>query len=103
MLAEFSINPLEAVHMSKDMAKVVEALEQTGLAYRLGPMGTCVEGTWDEIMAAIRRCHEAVGRGHERVITTIIIDDRKHEPHHLAEMVTSVERELSKTASGAQL
>jgi uncharacterized protein YqgV (UPF0045/DUF77 family) len=57
-------------------------------------MSTCVEGTWDEVLAAIRRCHDAVARGHERVITAITIDDRKHQPHHLAEMVTSVEQKL---------
>lgn len=94
MFAEFSINPMQTEHMSNDVAKVIATLEQTGLAYRLGPMSTCVEGDWDEVLDAIRRCHEAIARGHERVITTITIDDRRHQPHHLAEMVTSVEQKL---------
>jgi hypothetical protein len=33
MLAEFSIIPLDAEHMSKDVAKVIETLENTGLQY----------------------------------------------------------------------
>jgi uncharacterized protein YqgV (UPF0045/DUF77 family) len=45
-------------------------------------------------MSAIRRCHETVGAGHGRVITTITIDDRKAQPHHLDEMARAVEHHL---------
>jgi len=54
MLAEFSIYPLQAEHMSKDVAKVVETLESAGLHYHLGPMSTAVEGNWEQVMEAIR-------------------------------------------------
>jgi uncharacterized protein (TIGR00106 family) len=94
MLAEFSIYPLQAEHLSKDVAKVIEILESAGLDYRLGPMSTAVEGSWDQVLGAVRRCHEAVAQVHERVVTSIIIDDRKNQPHHLSEMVTSVEQAL---------
>jgi uncharacterized protein (TIGR00106 family) len=94
MIAEFSIYPMNAEHMSPDVAQVIEALRATGLNYRLGPMGTCLEGDIEELLAAIRRCHETVAANHERVITTIVIDDRKHQPHHLGDMVTSVEQRL---------
>jgi Ala-tRNA(Pro) deacylase len=43
VLAEFSINPMNTEHMSRDVARVLEVLQATGLEYRLGPMGTCVE------------------------------------------------------------
>jgi uncharacterized protein (TIGR00106 family) len=101
MLAEFSINPMNTEHMSRDVARVIETLEATGLGYRLGPMGTCVEGDLDQILTAIRRCHQAVAGSHERVITTIVIDDRKTYPHHLSDMVTSVEEQLGRTAARA--
>jgi uncharacterized protein (TIGR00106 family) len=96
MLVQFSIYPMQADHLSKDIARVIETLEATGLDYRLGPMSTAVEGNWDQVLAAIRRCHEAVAQNHDRVITTIVIDDRKHQPHHLAEMVASVEQQLGR-------
>lgn len=94
MLAEFSINPLQTEHMSKDVAKVIETLESAGLTYHLGPMSTAVEGNWEDVMAAIQRCHQAVAQNHPRVITTIVIDDRKTQPHHLAEMISTVEQRL---------
>jgi uncharacterized protein (TIGR00106 family) len=98
MLAEFSINPLQTEHMSKDVAKVIETLKSTGLHYHLGPMSTAVEGNWEQVMEAIRRCHQVVALNHDRVVTTIMIDDRKNQPHHLAEMVARVEQQLGRRA-----
>jgi uncharacterized protein YqgV (UPF0045/DUF77 family) len=49
-------------------------------------------------MEAIRRCHQVVALNHDRVVTTIIIDDRKNQPHHLAEMISSVEGQLGHRA-----
>lgn len=94
MLAEFSIYPMATEHMSRDVAKVIETLESTGLTYHLGPMGTTVEGNWDQVMTAIQRCHHVVALNHDRVVTTIVIDDRKNQPHRLAEMISSVEQKL---------
>jgi uncharacterized protein (TIGR00106 family) len=101
MLAEFSIYPMNTEHMSKDVAKVIETLQATGLEYRLGPLGTCIEGDLEQVLAAVRRCHQAVASDHERVITTIVIDDRKNKPHHLSDMVTSVEQQLGRPVAHA--
>ncbi len=97
MIAEFSVNPMNTEHMSKDVAQVIEVLQSTGLDYRLGPMSTCIEGKFEEVLAAIGRCHEAGAKQHDPAITTIVIDDRKHQPHHLSDMVTSVEQQLGHT------
>lgn len=97
MLAQFSIYPLQTQHLSKDVAKVIETLEGTGLPYHLGPLSTAVEGNWEQVLEAIRRCHQVVARNHDRVLTTITIDDRKDQPHHLAEMIASVEHQLGHT------
>jgi uncharacterized protein (TIGR00106 family) len=94
MIAEFAVFPLDGDHMSEDVAKVIKTLEATGLDYRLGPMGTCVEGTWEQVLVAIQRCHQAVAAGHGRVITTIVIDDRKDQLHSLSEMIIRVEQQL---------
>ena len=94
MLAEFSIYPTHTEHMSKDVARFVEVLQSAGLEYRLGPMSTAVEGSLEQILEAIRCCHQAVAQQHDRVLITVTLDDRKHEAHHLADMVTSVEQEL---------
>jgi uncharacterized protein (TIGR00106 family) len=68
-----------------------------GLDYRLGPLSTAVEGNWDQVLGAVRRCHEAVAQVHDRVVTSILIDDRKTQSHYLREMITSVEQQLGHT------
>jgi uncharacterized protein (TIGR00106 family) len=103
MLAEFSIYPMNTEHMSKDVAKGIETLESSGVHYRLGPMSTAVERSWEQVMEATRRCHQVIALHHDRVVTTILIDDRKNQPHHLAEMIASFEHQLRRrTQQGAE-
>jgi uncharacterized protein (TIGR00106 family) len=95
MLAEFSIYPLGGTrHLSKEIARVVETLGDTGLHFELGPLSTAIEGDWDQVLKAIRLCHEKMVEEHDRVITTITIDQCKSGQHRLAEMVESVKRQL---------
>jgi uncharacterized protein YqgV (UPF0045/DUF77 family) len=80
MLAEFSINPVDSEHPTGDAARVDEELQASGLEYRTGPIGVCVEGEPEQVLAAVCRCHQAVAARHGRVITTVMIDDRR-PPH----------------------
>jgi uncharacterized protein (TIGR00106 family) len=90
MLFEFSIYPVDTSHFSTDIAEVVAILNKSGLTYRLGPMSTSIEGDWDDVMGAIRLCHEALGRRHSRLISSITIDDRRGQGHSLDEMIDAV-------------
>jgi uncharacterized protein (TIGR00106 family) len=94
-LAEFSMYPLDSVHLSKDLANAVEILENAGLPYQLGPMRMCMEGDWDQVLSTIRRCHLAMTQKHGRVVTTIVIDDHNEQAHSLKEMVSSVEQQVA--------
>jgi len=100
VIAQFSIYPLQTEHMSKDIAKVLKVLDETGLKYRLGPIGTCVEGELGNVLDAIKRCHQSAMSSHGRVITTIVIDDSEEPAHDMAGMVTSVERKLGHPVRG---
>jgi uncharacterized protein (TIGR00106 family) len=60
-------------------------------------MGTVVEGKWDDVIALIKKCHNAALKGGERVVTSISIDDRKRMPNRIEEKVKSVEKRLHKS------
>jgi uncharacterized protein (TIGR00106 family) len=97
MLVEFSIIPVgKAAGIGKDIAKVLEIVDSSGLPYKLNPMGTVVEGNWDDLMALIKKCHQAALRGGERVVTSIKIDDRKKHRNMIEEKVKSIEKRLHK-------
>ena len=98
MLVEFSVIPLgKGASVGSDIAKVIRIVENSGLPYKLNPMGTVVEGKWDELMALIKRCHKVVLRDGERVVTTIKIDDRKRRSNMIEEKILSLEKRLKKT------
>lgn len=90
MLAQFSIWPLDEPHMSRDVSEAARILDEFGLRHEVGPMGTTVEGEWDEVMSALRACHEAFRSRHQRVLTTIVIDDDVTRPLSAGEAVAKV-------------
>lgn len=98
MLVEFSIVPIGVGSSIGDqLAEVLNIVDMSGLPYKVNPMGTVVEGDWDEIMKLIKKCHRAVMKTSERALTTISIDDRKGTSNRLEAKVKSIERRLGKS------
>ncbi len=97
MLAQFSIFPVGAKQsLSKDVAKTLDIIDKSGLSYKFTPMSTIVEGNWENVMALIRKCHNAMKRSHNRIYTSIVIDDRKGAKKRLTGKVESVEKILKR-------
>ena len=78
LLAEFSIWPMDkGVSVSPYVARAIAIVEQSGLPYKVGALGTCIEGEYDAVMAVIRECHLALAADSDRVMCTIKMDWRK--------------------------
>ncbi len=98
MLIEFSIVPVGTGSSLGDrLAEVLKIVDESGLPYKVNPMGTVVEGEWDELMRLVKKCHKTVMRKEERAVTTITIDDRKNKTNRIEGKVKSVERRLGKS------
>ncbi len=96
-IAEFSIAPTgKDVSVSTYVARCLDLVDRSGLVYKLNPMGTVIEGPFDEVLALIARCHKAVAADCERVSTIIKIDDRKGAKNQIEEKVGKVERILGR-------
>jgi len=97
MLAEFSVVPLgKGESVSQYVAECLKIVESSGVAYRINPMGTVLEGDYDEVMGVIKKCHLRVMELCSRVITSVKIDDRKGRGNMLDSKVLSVEQALGK-------
>ncbi len=95
MMVELSIVPLSKdAHLGKYVAEAVKIVAQSGLEYRLTPMGTLLVGEWEPVMNVVRRCHEAVRKLSDRVITKIKIDDFKEQERMPEDKVKSVKKIL---------
>ena len=98
MLIEFSIVPVGiGSSIGDQLAEVLKIVDASGLPYKINPMGTVVEGEWDEVMKLVKKCHMTVMKTGERAITTISIDDRKGKPNRLDEKVKSIEKRIGKS------
>jgi uncharacterized protein (TIGR00106 family) len=98
MMVEFSIIPIgKGESVSEDVACVLNLVDKSGLDYRLNPMGTVVEGGWDEVMSLIKQCHAETLKGASRIVTKITIDDRPSRPvGRLNQKIESVEKRLGR-------
>ncbi|MCO6041261.1 MTH1187 family thiamine-binding protein [Thermococcus alcaliphilus] len=78
-VAEICIFPLgtQSPSVGKYLEPVFEVIKKSGLKYMTCPMGTVVEGDIDEILALIKKCHEAIFKtGAQRVVISVRIDER---------------------------
>lgn len=103
MLFELTIVPVGTDRsMSDEIADVVKVIDESGLPYQLTPSATCVEGSWDEVMPVLRRCHEQMREYTTHVITSIRIEDEAEETNQLKTNVSRVEQKLGKAAQRAR-
>ena len=97
MIVAFSVVPLDkGESLSAYVANIIDLIDQSGLPYRLTPMNTIVEGSWDDVMGLIRRCHELMMEDSRRVYTCISIDDRKGRQDAISRKIESIEEKLGR-------
>ena len=95
VLVEFSIVPIgKGASLSSAVAPVLKIVSESGVSYKANPMGTVLEGSWDEVMSVIKKCHDAVMQDGERTLTSIRIDDRRGTEQRMEKKLESVERTL---------
>ncbi|MCK4409064.1 MAG: MTH1187 family thiamine-binding protein [Candidatus Eisenbacteria sp.] len=98
MLASFSVLPVGVGDaLSEHVARIIAIIDESGLDYRLGAMETTVEGSEDEVMDLIMKCHRAARDGAPRVLTSITIDDRTGATGRLIGKIEDVERVLGRS------
>ena len=97
LLAEFSMWPMDkGESVGAYVARVLDIIDRSGLPYRLGPLGTCVEGQPHEVLALIERCHDALAADCNRIACTVKMDYRKDHDNMLDSKIESVEKKLGR-------
>jgi uncharacterized protein (TIGR00106 family) len=80
--------------LSKDVAEAVRLIIDSRLPYKVGPMATSIEGSWDQVMDLTKRAKDRMLETCNRVIITIKIDERKDAKDRLIGKLKSVEKQL---------
>lgn len=95
VIVDFSIFPVDkGESVSAYVSRAVKTIKESGLAYKLGPMSTSIEGEWDEVMALVGRCFEAMKKDCSRVYMTIKVDYRKGASGRMEQKIQSIERKV---------
>jgi len=96
VMIDLCIVPLGVgVSLSPYIAACQKVLTDAGLKISLHSYGTDIEGEWDEVFAAVKRCHEVVhGMGAPRITTTIKLGTRTDRAQSMEDKVRSVQEKL---------
>ena len=101
VLLEFSMFPTsdncrEGASVSKQVAKIINAIDKSGVSYKLTPMGTIVETqTMQEALDVIALAYEQV-KECERVYSSLKFDIRHNSTNRLENKIASVEEKLER-------
>lgn len=83
------------VSVADYVAECQRVLREAGLNHRMHAYGTNIEGEWDEVMAAVKRCHERVhALGAPRISTSLKLGTRVDREQSLQDKIDSVESRL---------
>jgi len=101
VIVDLCVVPLGVgISVSRYVAACQRVLDAAGLETRLHAYGTNIEGEWDAVFAAIKRCHETIHEmGAPRITTTIKLGTRTDRPQTMDDKVRSVEEKLARGES----
>jgi uncharacterized protein (TIGR00106 family) len=96
LIADISIIPLGVgLSLSSYVAACERVLTDAGLEPTLHANGTTVEGDWDVVVGAIKRCHEVLHEmGVPRVATNVRLGTRVDREPSMAAKLQSVRERL---------
>uniref|UniRef100_C6DYT3 Thiamine-binding protein domain-containing protein n=1 Tax=Geobacter sp. (strain M21) TaxID=443144 RepID=C6DYT3_GEOSM len=96
VLVDLCVVPLGVgVSVSNYVAACEKVLTEAGLKIALHSYGTNIEGEWDEVFTAIKRCHEVVhGMGAPRITTTIKLGTRTDRNQSMEDKIRSVREKM---------
>jgi uncharacterized protein (TIGR00106 family) len=96
VLVDLCVVPLGVgVSVSPYIAACEKVLKEAGLKIALHAYGTNIEGEWDEVFAAVKRCHEVVHQmGAPRITTTMKLGTRTDREQTMEDKIRSVQEKL---------
>lgn len=99
VIIDFSIFPMDkgTQSLSPYVARAIRIVRDSGLAYQLGPMGTAIEGEWDEVMQVVDRCYKELEPESDRIYMNIKVDSRKGRANGLEGKTASVTEKIGKS------
>lgn len=82
--------------VSKYIAECEKILKEAGLKTMLHAYGTNIEGEWDDVFAAVKKCHEKVHEmGAPRISSSLRLGTRTDRDQSMEDKIKSVKSKLN--------
>jgi uncharacterized protein (TIGR00106 family) len=96
-MMEFPIFPLDkGISLSTYVSKALTIVEKSGLEYRLTPMGTVVEGEWDDLVNLLTRCFRGLEKDSNRISLQVKFDHRKGDSGAISRKIETVQKKMGR-------
>jgi len=96
VLVDLCIVPIGVgISLSPYIVACQKVLAESGVKATLHAYGTNIEGEWDAVFAAVKRCHETVhAMGAPRITTTIKLGTRTDREQTMEDKIASVKEKM---------
>jgi len=97
VIADVMITPIGVgVSVSRYVAECQKIFKEAGLKVNLHSYGTNVEGDWDEVFSAIKKCHQVIHKmGAPRISSNLRFGTRTDREQSIDDKIKSVENKLA--------
>ncbi len=100
VLLEFSMSPFgKGESLCPYVSRILDVVDKSGVTYKLTPMGTILEGEWEDVMLVVTNCFKELEKDCNRISTNIRIDYRKGTSSRMQQKINSIETKLNKKLS----
>ena len=100
VLLEFSMSPLDkGESLSPYVARILSVIDNSGVDFRLTPMGTILEGEYEPVMNVVQQCFYELQKDCNRISVALKIDYRAGQDSRLQSKVQKIESLLNKQLS----
>ena len=95
VILDFSMYPLDkGESLSPYVARSIKIIQESRLPYEFRAMGTSIEGEFEEVMAVVKRCFEAMRQDCNRVVLSLKADYRQGPTGRMQRKIESVREKL---------
>ncbi len=96
VIVDFCLVPIGVgVSVSKYIVECEKIITEAGLKSQMHAYGTNIEGEWEDVFAAIKRCHERVHEmGVPRISSTLRFGTRTDRVQTMEDKIKSVQEKL---------
>jgi uncharacterized protein (TIGR00106 family) len=95
VIIDFAIFPMDkGESLSPYVARAIKVINESGLPHTLHPMGSCIEGEWEDVMDVVNQCFQELKKDCNRININFKADFRKGPTGRMERKIESVESKL---------